>query len=645
MGHLTAAIAAGFLLAPLTAFAAPPIETYGHLPATELVALSPSGLRIAYVTVSGNTRKLVVRTLDGPVLDTREIGETTARTIDWAGEDHVIVRISLTEAAGVGEWREQETFRAFVLNLKTKEVFVVFNHSQEVLPAEEGYYGSRNVDGHWYGYFHGKPVDVSNGHYINADVGGQNAFALKALYRVDLDTGDLNRLSMANGWAIGPDGTVAAREKYDRVARQSTLYGGLQGSSLGALDDPFFESELLGQGRKPGTAIVRRLDRTDGILWEQSLAGGGAPVSLAADPDTSVVYGADGLAMALQLEGDRRHLQFYDPVFAKKASAVAEAFQPSSVDLMSWSADLDRLVVKSSGADDAGTYYLVDVKAQKVEPIGKTYAGLGAGQIAATRIVNYKAADGTALQGVLTVPAGPEAKNRPLVVLPHDGPEQRDHLGFDWLPQAFASRGYVVFQPNYRGSGGFGLDFRNAGFGEMGRKAQTDISDGVAELARQGIADPKRACIVGIGYGGYHALAGVTVQHGLYRCAVSVGGVTDLHGLLDWGMARSGQISAGLRRLERRLGATSVADSAVDAYSPAAQAASAGAPILLIYGKNDAAIPTSQSETMAKALELAGKPVQSVVLKDEDHWLSHDATRIQMLKETLAFIEKNNPPS
>src|SRR6202007_2715282 len=123
---------------------------------------------------------------------------------------------------------------------------------------------------------------------------------------------------------------------------------------------------------------------------------------------------------------------------------------------------------------------------------------------------------------------GREAKGLPLVVMPHGGPEAHDRPGFDWWAQAFASRGYAVFQPNFRGSDGSGDAFRDAGFGQWGRKMQTDISDGVAELARRGIVDPKLVCIVGASYGGYAALAGVTLQHGLYRCAVSYAGVANM---------------------------------------------------------------------------------------------------------------------
>jgi dipeptidyl aminopeptidase/acylaminoacyl peptidase len=173
---------------------------------------------------------------------------------------------------------------------------------------------------------------------------------------------------------------------------------------------------------------------------------------------------------------------------------------------------------------------------------------------------------------------------------------------------------------------------------------QIDISDGVAELSRQGIADAKRACILGFDYGGYAALAGVTVQQGLYRCAEAIGGVTALSDMLTWGAGRYGRFDASMRILERRLGANSVADTAIDTRSPASLAAKADAPILLIYGIEDTVVPVSQSETMAKALQAAGKPVKLVVLPQEDHGLTREATRLQALQESIAFVEKYNPP-
>ena len=99
--------------------------------------------------------------------------------------------------------------------------------------------------------------------------------------------------------------------------------------------------------------------------------------------------------------------------------------------------------------------------------------------ISPVRSIKYKAADGLEISGYLTLPRGRDPKNLPLIVLPHGGPEGRDAPGFDWWSQALASRGYAVLQPNFRGSEGFGWDFVKAGFGEWGKKMQTDLSDGV----------------------------------------------------------------------------------------------------------------------------------------------------------------------
>jgi dipeptidyl aminopeptidase/acylaminoacyl peptidase len=260
-------------------------------------------------------------------------------------------------------------------------------------------------------------------------------------------------------------------------------------------------------------------------------------------------------------------------------------------------------------------------------------------------MIDWRAADGLQLHGVLTLPPGRQPKSLPLVVLPHGGPELRDYPGFDWWAQAYASRGYAVFQPNFRGSSEYGVQFRNAGLGEWGRKMQTDIAECAAALAQQGIVDPKRACIVGASYGGYAALAGVTVQQGLYRCAVSVAGVADLSDMLSYAYKRSaGPQSASLRYWKAFMGVSGFgASSQLAPITPAALADRADAPILLIHGKDDTVVPIDQSETMASALRSAGKPVEFVKMNNEDHWLSREETRVEMLKSAVAFVEKHNP--
>jgi len=235
----------------------------------------------------------------------------------------------------------------------------------------------------------------------------------------------------------------------------------------------------------------------------------------------------------------------------------------------------------------------------------------------------------------LTLPRDREAQNLPLIVLPHGGPQARDTADFDWWSQALANQGYAVLRPNYRGSALTGK-FIAAGYGQWGRKMQTDLSDGVRYLARQGIIDPSRVCIAGASYGGYAALAGVSLDPGVYRCAVAVAGLSDLSKQLEW--VESNHMNTHNREeryWDRFMGATGPRDAALDAIS---------VPVLLIHGKEDTVVPYEQSQIMFDAMRRARKPVELVTLKHEDHWLSRSETRLQMLQTSVAFLREHNPP-
>ncbi|MCR5877108.1 prolyl oligopeptidase family serine peptidase [Phenylobacterium sp. J367] len=227
--------------------------------------------------------------------------------------------------------------------------------------------------------------------------------------------------------------------------------------------------------------------------------------------------------------------------------------------------------------------------------------------------------------------------------MPHGGPASRDEPGFDWWSQALASRGYAVLQVNFRGSDGLGGDLLEAGYGQWGRKMQTDLSDGVRHLAGQGVIDPKRVCIVGASYGGYAALAGPIFDRGVYRCAASVAGVSDLKKQISFSRERGG--SATFRYWTRFMGAEDLGDPVLAAYSPALHADKADAPILLVHGRDDTVVPLDQSRTMAEALAKAGKPHELVVQAGEDHWLTRGETRLAMLNAVVTFLEKHNPPN
>jgi dipeptidyl aminopeptidase/acylaminoacyl peptidase len=334
---------------------------------------------------------------------------------------------------------------------------------------------------------------------------------------------------------------------------------------------------------------------------------------------------------------------FFDTQLAEQQKLVNEAFPGESPRLVSWSQDRSRFVLSTDRRDRAPAFYLYDAREGSAKQIASTYVGLDRSRLPPRQPYRYKARDGVEIPGYLTRPLDATGAV-PLVVLPHGGPAARDTGGFDWIAHFLASRGYAVLQPNFRGSGGFGKAWEQAGHGQWGVGVmQHDVTDGVAALVSAGIADAERVCIVGASYGGYAALAGAAFTPELYRCAAAIAGVSDLRGMLQSTQNRMGGFSATLSywRLAMGVDEGREATERLRAASPIEHVADVRAPVLLIHGRDDTVVPIIQSRDMAAALQGAGKTVEVVELEGEDHWLSGAKTRLATLQALDAFLAKH----
>ena len=631
-----------------------PVEDYGKLPALDMVRLSPSGDRYAFVLDDGKARRLYVATTDNKPLQVINIGSVKVVGVDWAGDDYVMIQTSATVNIGPDfTVSKTELAGTVVLNARTGHFISIFAKNSNIDHAVMGDYGTAQVNGRWYGYFAGLTLmEDHNGypqHTNVQEIGNVDVF-VPDLYRVDLETGAASLIARGEGpdpsWLVGPSGDVIARSIYNsRTGDWRVMVGGFGGRELASGRDKFGGVDLLGLSRTADSVLVSRYnENNDGTITEEIPLSGGPPKTvLAADStDSTLEDPRTRLWIGLRAGGDEATETFFSPLMQARIVGTRKAFPAHRVKLTSWNQDFNRMIVFTSGDDDSGTYWFVDIDKHSANPMGQDYPTVTSNNVGPVRMIDYKAADGLELQGVLTLPPGREAKALPLIVMPHGGPWARDYPRFDYWAQAFASRGYAVFQPNFRSSTGYGPKIYEAGYGELGRKAQTDISDGAAELARQGIVDPKRACIVGWSYGGYAAQAGVTLQHGLYRCAVSMAGVSDMAKQLKYTEDEAGPESAAARVWSLFLGVKTDWGALRD-ISPVAQASRADAPILLIHGNDDTVVPIAQSDEMEKALKVAGKPVERVTLKGADHWLLEEDTRVAMLKASVAFVQKYNP--
>ena len=333
---------------------------------------------------------------------------------------------------------------------------------------------------------------------------------------------------------------------------------------------------------------------------------------------------------------------FFEPAIQARWDAVIRAFAGERVGLVSVANSFSRFVVRVDGPKDGYVYELVDLDTHAAISLGDVYNG--AGTPLEVRRITYAASDGLQIPAYLTLPRARAARNLPLIVLAHGGPAARVTADFNWWVQALADQNYAVLEPNYRGSD---LDrrFLAAGFGEWGRKMQTDLSDGVRYLVNDGIVDPARVCIVGASYGGYAALAGVTLDPGVYRCAIAVAGISDLKRWLEWVNGRhSHRQNVSQRYWDRFMGVSGPSDPILDAISPIKNLAGVNVPVLLIHGRDDTVVPFEQSKVMFDALRHEKKDVEFVTLQHEDHWLSRSETRLQMLQASVAFLRAHNSP-
>ena len=624
--------------------ATPPLEAYGRLPAVEMMQLSPAGDRYAAVAVIGETRKLAVISDKGEGLLSAELGNLKIRSMQWVGNDRLLFWASATYDHPLDFRQAYEESTVTNIDLKTRKISTIFSGAKKVANAVFGFAGTTRKDGHDYGYFVAITYERTT----------SNTFEFRNdhrdLYRVDLASGDITLWARGGkgpefNWVVNADGAVIAHSEYDDKKGAWRLYAGKdQEKLLLEKTTSFGDIELIGQGRTPNTVLV-----ADNSSWEiktqeislsdgsnESLFVDNSPHEYLSDPNTGLAIGA--------LVTEDSDAVFFDPKSQARFNGTRKAFPGLRMKLESFNHSLDRLIVKTDAGDDSGTYWLVDIASGKANPVGYPYPEIRSADVAPSLGITYKATDGFDIHAVLTLPRGRKPEKLPLVVLPHGGPiGVSDWVGFDWWAQAYASVGYAVLQPNYRGSDGQGAAFIESGFGQWGRKMQTDISDGVAVLAAKNLINPKRVCIAGASYGGYAALAGVTLQHDIYRCAVSVAGPADLPEFFSWEYVRHGYESGPTRFWRALIDANNEGNSFMKTLSPAYLAAQANAPILLIHGKDDTVVPIAQSERMASALRSANKPVEFVEMQGEDHWLSRDATRKTMLKAAVEFVQKNNP--
>lgn len=339
---------------------------------------------------------------------------------------------------------------------------------------------------------------------------------------------------------------------------------------------------------------------------------------------------------------DAARVKWFDREYAAYQKAVDRAL-PNTVNvLVDTSADERQFLWFAFSDQDPGSYYLTDQDKRSFKLLAATRSWIKPGQMAPMLSVKYQARDGLTIFGYLTVPVGSQPKDLPLVVMPHGGPWVRDIWGFDPLVQLLANRGYAVLQMNYRGSTGFGHElFENAKL-QIGKQIQNDIEDGTRWAIAAGVADPKRIAIVGSSYGGYSALFGLGNSPGMYRCGISIAGVTDWPAIYE--DSEAAESKSAKKYWREQIGDPAKDLESLQSISPVYFASRITAPLLIVHGKKDRRVPYDQAKRLISALESAGRPPATLILPRVAHSYGDEKERTEIYKRIVGFLETNLGP-
>jgi len=641
--------------------APPPVEAYGQVEAVSDVTINPAGTYLAWAANDGkNTQVTVFEIASRKTLRSFKVEPGfKVREVDWANDDTLLFATSATLTSTRRRWPARlEYLQWLAADVSTgKSRLLMTEGNKRVLGGSQVVRRRIAGDPHLLVMASLDFAAQNQGTEIGTRLGGtrKDSGYQKNVFSMDISSGKSKLLEsgtpFTQQWLADAQGKPIVRSEWNPELRHYSVLtkdgagwkrllevaDGLQGG----------DSFLAGLVENDtAVAVVTTNGEKNTNVWSVPLDGSPAKKLLdgaGLDAEGLVLDPFNDALQAVRLSGADMPYRWIDPAAEKRYAGLGRTFGGRDVKIESRATDNKRVVVQAESKASPGVYYLIDYAAKSADIVGEEYPLLADKPQGAVRHFEYTARDNYGLFGYLTLPAtlpaGAAEKDLPLVVLVHGGPESADTPYFDWWSQFFASRGYAVLQPQFRGSTGLGDAHRLAGRGQWGLRMQDDVTDGVKALIAQGIADPKRVCIVGASYGGYAALAGAAFTPELYACAVSVAGVSDLPEMLAWDEKLGGEQSDEFFYWRDSIGDS--LDPRVAGKSPARSARTIRAPVLLLHGTNDSVVPFAQSEMMANALKTAGRPYQLLPLEGEDHWLSSSATRSRMLSEIEKFLAAN----
>jgi dipeptidyl aminopeptidase/acylaminoacyl peptidase len=624
-----------------------PLEIYANNPEISLMTISPDGSRIAYIAFQNNRKILLIKnistekTLGGVVLN--GINAQEAYFID---NFRVVLRAF--EYKNIIGFREPNNFSAaFIYDLRSKEI------KQLLIPGYGIYKGQTNV-GNIVGLSEDKKIAYMPAYYSDQKGIKINNFGEAPIYtlmKVNLENKRKpKRLLIGTHDAIDffldKNGEPLARERYNQQDAQHRVQSFINGKWIDIFTEitPFIHRSFEGVTPDRKSLVMtmtgengRRqyftMSLKDGTISDPIFSRDDADIEQVLKDIQRVVYG-------VKYSGFKASYAFFDDKLTKTFLAIQNAAPENNFTLIDHTPDWSKIIFYLQGGDLAGEYLMF--ANNNFSFLASSRTNVSAAIVNPVKEYSYHARDGVKIPTLLTYPKRSFATKSklPAIIMPHGGPEAYDKIEFDWLAQYLANRGVLVIQPQFRGSTGFGLAHLQNGRGEWGRKIQDDITDSVTALDKEGIIDPNRVCIMGWSYGGYAALSGATHTPKLYKCAISINGLSDVEAMLDFEKNSYGTNSSTYRYWQEVINRKGLNSEFLKSISPINHVEKVQIPILLIYSTRDKIVDPEQSIDFYDALKDAKKDVQLIEIKDEGHSFLKNETRLKTLTAIDTFLTK-----
>jgi acetyl esterase/lipase len=638
-------------LAAQTAPAAPlpraDMPIFAQAPFMQGIQLSPDGTKaVLRVGIKGDEHLgYLDLTKPGskPVLfasntEFREVGDRTVSAFRWVGNKHIVFTVVSRE--NIFGDKRANIFRIVDYNLETGKITPLawsdsLNH-QGILQ-----------------------IDHAKGTLLLArtsDKYSRERWGNPEVVRVHVDNGKVEMVQTPNPliseWFADSKGIVRAGRGYDGDSGKTRLLYRSNGRENFRTAESMVDKDFTGANIEPSIF----LDEPDMVIAESNRDGFRKiyKVNFKTMELGKPLYAVRGYDVGGALPNrersnyvgfvvtDKRTRQVWsDGDLATVQKYMEEAFGQGNVFITSWNDALTRFIIHVGGPDQAGAYYLFNGETGATSLIGWRDEALKDARMNPVSTVRYKASDGLEIEAVVTMPRHrKQTKGLPLVIITHGGPfGPRDSEGWDTWSQAIAELGYVVIQPNFRGSGGYGAEFLKAGRSEgFGLRMQDDLNDAITYLASSGLVDPKRVCMMGWSYGGYASARAAQRDADKYRCTIAGAGVYDLQLMKTFDTEYLGNFGSNYL-------AKGAAD--LDSVSPARNAKGNWAPIMIVHGIRDDRVPVAQARTLVSALRGSGKrqgvDFEYVEQPKNTHNLPYADVRLEWFGAAQRWLDRHNP--